>query len=76
MVIVHRPDLNRTMYCDDKIWYKTLKKVLPENHLERVSQCSFSIIIKGVKFVVTNDWSIDNPKFISNTDYMLKHKLM
>lgn len=26
MVIVHRPDLNRTMYCDDEIWYKTLKK--------------------------------------------------
>lgn len=76
MVVVHRPDLNRTIYCDDNIWYKTLKKVLPENHLKRESECSFSITIKGVKFVVSNDWAIDNAKFISNTDYMLKHNLM
>lgn len=76
MVIVHRPDLNRTMYCEDKYWFKTLKKVLPENNLKRESECSFSIMIKGVKFVVTNDWAIDNAKFIGNTDYMIKHNLM
>lgn len=75
MVILRRLDSGHVRYCDDEIWCRTLEKVLPENHLKRESQCSFSIIIKGVKILVTNDWAIDNPNFISNTDYMLKHNL-
>ena len=76
MVVVYRPDIDKYIKCEDKYWFKTLKKVLPENHLKRESQCTFSLIIKGVKFVISNDWAIDNAKFISNTDYMLKHNLM
>ena len=75
MIMVHRPDINRTIYCDDKYWYKTLKKVMPENKLKRLSTCSFSIEIKGVTFIVSNDWQVDNANFVSNTDEMLKRNL-
>ena len=76
MVIVHRQDTNRTMSLPDEFWLKTLIKVTPENQLKRISSGTFSIVIQGVKFIVSNDWAIDNQHFTFNTDYMLKHNLL
>lgn len=76
MVTVYRPDTNRSMQLEDKYWLATLVKVTPKNKLERISYSTFSIVIKGVKFIVSNDWAIDNQHFISNTDYMIKHNLL
>ena len=76
MVTVYRPDTGETMQIEDKYWLATLVKVTPKNKLERISSNTFSIIIKGVKFVVSNDWEIDNQHFTFNTDYMIKHNLL
>ena len=75
MITVYRPDTGKAMTVGDKYWLKTLVKVTPENQLKRISSGTFSIAIQGVKFIVSNDWAIDNQHFTHNTDYMLKHNL-
>ena len=76
MVTVYRPDTGESMQIPDKYWLATLVKVTPKNQLKRISSDTFSIVIKGVKFIVSNDWAIDNQHFTFNTDYMLKHNLL
>lgn len=76
MVTVYRPDTGESMQIADKYWLATLVKVTPKNKLVRISSNVFSIVIKGVKFVVSNDWAIDDQHFTFNTDYMIKHNLL
>ncbi len=76
MVTVYRPDTGESMAVSDKYWLATLVKVTPKNQLKRISSGSFSIVIKGVNFIVSNDWAIDNQHFTHNTDYMLKYNLL
>ena len=76
MVSVYCPDTGKSMQVLDKYWLATLVKVTPENKLKRISSGTFSIEIKEVKFIISNDWAIDNQHFTFNTDYMIKHNLL